>query len=310
MKTAVKIILFFSLYFWHADVIAQNRITDTSATCIAYWKNGESKVYQIKHSKERFESGKPKSVSEGNYEAHLRVIDSSESGFTVEWIYKNFKTAGADQHALNSLMTIMDQLKIVFKTDDVGSFSELVNWEEVRDIAFSNYEKATLKLAQNKEFVAALSQIKSIFSSKENIQTALIQEVQIFQSPYGVEYSSSGTVFETVLPNITGGSPFPATITLKLDILNTKEDFCSVSMNQSIDKGKAGPILADMLKRLSSTPVQEEEIKKEIADLEISDINEYDYSISSGWINSIKYIRTAKVGTLKQIETYLISLKK
>ncbi len=310
MKTALKILLLVTLQFLQVDVKSQNRITDTSATCIAYWKKGESRIYQIKHSKEKSESGKIKSVSEGNYEAHLKVIDSSASGFTIEWVYKNFKTSGAGQHALNSLMAIMEELKIVFKTDDAGSFSDLLNWEEVRDISFSNYEKATSAQAQNKEFVAALSQIKSIFTSKENIESALIQEVQILQSPYGVEYSSSGTVYETALANITGGSPFPATIKLKLDTLNAKADYCIVSLNQTIDKGKAGPILADMLKKLSSTPIQEAEIKKEIADLEISDINQYNYSISSGWINNIRYIRTAKVGNFKQIETYLIVEKK
>ncbi len=288
---------------------SQNRVTDTSATCIAFWKNKETKVYQIKHSKEKLESGNQKSLAEGFYEAHLRVIDSTEAGFTIEWIYKNFKSSLENEHALNSLNAIMEGLKIVYKTDDVGMFTELINWEEVRDFSFSNYRKALAEKAQNKEFVAALNQLKSIFQTKENIETLLIKEVQMFHAPFGVEYISSGTSVETQLPNVTGGAPFPATITLKLDKVTSNEAI--VSINQTIDKGKAGPIIATLLKKLSNSPMENEaEINKQIKDLEISDINQFTYILQSGWLTRIFFKRTSNIGKLKQVEIYEITEKK
>jgi hypothetical protein len=286
---------------------AQNRTTDTSATCIAFWKNKATKVYQIKHSKEK-SSAKGITTSEAVYEAHLKVTDSTAAGFTVEWVYKNFKSAGTADNTINSLNAILEGLKIIYKTDDVGIFTELVNWKEVKEFAIGNYEKAVVNKNTDKEFIFALSQIKAIFQSKENIEAVLIREVQLFHSPYGVEYTQSPVVTEIELPNVTGGAPFPATIIIKLDELNLPKDYCKVSLNQTIDKGKAGPIIATMLKKLSGSKIADEaEINSQIKNMEISDLNSFTYSISGGWMSKIVYKRIANVGISKSVDIYEIT---
>lgn len=294
-------LLLVSAYNGHA----QNRITDTTATCIAFWKNNEPHVYHITHIKEKSESGKTKTKAEASYEAHIKIIDSTAVGFTVEWVYKNFTTPGQPENVLSSLNTLMEGLKVLYKTDDVGSFSELLNWQEIRDFSIGNYELAMKNKNPDKEFVAALNQVKAIFQSKENIENLLIKEVRLFHSPYGMEYSSKGMVTETKLPNALGGEPFPATITFKAEEINKDNDHCKVTMNQEIDKGKAGPIIAAMLKKLSPTPIRDEEtMRKQIKDMEISDLNEFTYAISSGWLKKIRFKRVSSLGNLKQTETY------
>jgi hypothetical protein len=305
MKTAIIISAICA--FAATAIKAQNRTTDTSATCISFWKNKETKVYLIKHSKER-STEKGSSNGAATYEAHIKVTDSTASGFIIEWVYKNFQTSGLTDNTVNSLNAIMEGMKIKYKTDDVGSFTELINWQEVRDFAFSNYEKIYAGASKNREFAAALGQVKAIFQSKENIEALLIREVQLLHSPYGVEYDKKGQVTETELPNVTGGQPFPATITLKLEELNTLKNYCTISMNQVIDKGKAGPIMAAMLKKLAgSKPVDEEEIKKEISGLEISDLNSFTYILSSGWMKKVVYKRIANIGLSKVVEIYEIT---
>lgn len=308
----MKIIIpFFTLLILSISVCtAQNRTTDTSATCIAFWKNKETKIYQIKHSKERL-TAKGNTASDATYEAHIKVADSAAEGFTIEWVYKNFKPGGTADNTINSLNSILEGLKIIYKTDDVGTFTELLNWKEVKDFAIGNFEKATANKNTDKEFIAALNQVKAIFQSKENIEAVLIREVQLFHSPYGVEYTKSPIVTETELPNVTGGAPFPASIILKLDELNTKMNYCRVSLNQKIDKEKAGPIIAAMLKKLSgSKAVDEAEINSQIKDMEISDFNSFTYSISGGWMDKVVYKRIANAGSSKSIETYEITEKK
>ncbi|MBK7376256.1 MAG: hypothetical protein IPJ02_12040 [Chitinophagaceae bacterium] len=284
---------------------AQNRITDTTATCIAFWENKETHVYHITHIKEKSESGKTKTKAEASYEAHIKIIDSTADGFTVEWVYKNFTAPGQPETVLSSLNTLMEGLKVVYKTDDVGSFSELLNWQEIRDFSIGNYELAIKNKNQDKEFVAALNQVKAIFQSKENIENLLIKEVRLFHSPYGMEYSTQGMVTETKLPNALGGEPFPATITFRAEEINKDNDHCKVIMNQEIDKRKAGPIIAAMLKKLSPSPIRDEEtMRKQVKDMEISDLNEFTYAISSGWLKKIRFKRVSSLGNLKQTETY------
>lgn len=309
MKKYNRTAFFTTLILLPAFFYAQNRTTDYSATCISFWKNKDTKIYTITHSKERTTT-KGSNSGAATYEAHVKVTDSTADGFTLEWVYKNFKTTGLTDNTVNSLNAIMEGLKVKYKTDDVGSFTTLINWQEVRDFAFSNYEKIYAGATKNSEFAAALNQVKAIFQSKENIEALLIREVQLLHSPYGVEYNKNGQITDTELPNVTGGQPFPATIALKLDELNTAKNYCTVSMNQVIDKGKAGPIMAAMLKKLAgSKPVSEEEIKKEIAGLEISDLNSFTYALSSGWIKKVIYKRIANIGPNKMVEVYEITAK-
>ncbi|MBK7305919.1 MAG: hypothetical protein IPI88_02075 [Chitinophagaceae bacterium] len=101
----------------------------------------------------------------------------------------------------------MENIKIVYKTDDVGMFTELINWEEVRDFSISNYEKALANKSQTSDFIAALNQIKAIFQSKENTEALLIKEIQFFHAPFGMEYNKTGTLVEIELPNVTGVRP-------------------------------------------------------------------------------------------------------
>jgi hypothetical protein len=307
MKT---ILLFFCLLSTLIS-FSQNRFTDTSATCIAFWKNKASRVYQVKHSKEKFELSTLKTSTEATFEAHLKIIDSTASGFTIEWVYKNFKTAGAPEQLLNSICAIMENIKIVYKTDEVGTFTELINWEEVRDFSISSYEKALANKPKTSDFIAALNQIKAIFQSKENTEALLIKEIQFFHSPFGMEYNKRGTIVEMELPNVTGGAPIPASLIMKLDEINVHDDLCKISLNQTIDKGKAGAVISDILKKLSPSPLKDEaEMKRQVKELEISDVNQYTYSLSSGWISRIFYERTSNIGSLKQVETYLITEKK
>jgi hypothetical protein len=312
MKIAIRLTFNLFLLFTCFNLCAQNRITDSSATCIAFWKNKDAKVYLVKHRIEKTRAANQTITAEASYEAHIKVKDSTASGFTIEWTYKSLSLPGTMvENTLNSLVKIMEGLKFVYKTADVGTFTELLNWQEVRDAALKNYETALKDPSVKKEYVAALNQVKAVFQSKENIETLLIREVQLFHSPYGTEYGSTGTAVEATIPNVMGGEPFPATIQLKLTELNKKKNYCSINITQAIDKGKAGPIIAEMLKKLSGNAEQDDaEITRETKELNISDVSEYTYTISTGWLSRIFYKRTSSIGSLKQTESYEITEKK
>lgn len=135
-KFLLSIIFLYSVDYCHS----QNRLTDSSATFIAFWKNNETNVYLVTHIKEKLESETTKSKSESTYEIHIKIIDSTLTSYTVEWLYKNFTVPGLPENTLSSLNMLMEGLKVLYKTDDVGSFSELLNWEEIRDFSIMNYE--------------------------------------------------------------------------------------------------------------------------------------------------------------------------
>ncbi len=301
----MKTLLFLLLIFLNFSSFSQNRLTDKTATCIAFWNNKEQKVYKIVHSKERYSLGKLKSKSEVDYEAHVKIIDSTADGFIIEWKYKNFKASKVEDSITGSMNEIMEGLTIKYKTDDVGAFSELLNWEEVRDYAFNSIDKIAREKPIGMAFNNAFTQTKNMFKTKENIEAVLIKEIQLLHTAYGVEFNLKGDVVETELPNVSGGKPFPAKIIIKLNEINLKENYCKVSVNQTIDKGKAGPIILDFIKKMTLADSQKNIMKsKSIERMEISDINEITYAISNGWIVKLFYQRTADILNTKQIEEY------
>jgi hypothetical protein len=301
----MKSFLFFIIIISSLSSFSQNRLTAKTATCIAFWNNGENKVFQITHTKEKYFKGSPKSKAEVKYEVHLKITDSTSEGFVIEWTYKNFKSAEVEDSLTGSMNEIMEGLTIKYKIDDVGAFSELLNWEEVRDYAFKSIDKIAKAKPNGITFNNALKQTKNMFQSRENIEAVLIKEIQLLHTPYGVEYNLKGDIIETELPNISGGKPFPAKITIKLNEINIKENYCKVSLIQIIDKGKAGAIIIDFIKKMTLADSQKNMMKnKRIEQMEISDVNEFTYSISSGWIVKLLYQRTADILDTKQIEKY------
>lgn len=299
----MKILTTLSLVFLSQITFAQNRITDTSATCIAFWKKGDYKIYKVTRTREKNNSSNIKSVTSGSYETHIKIIDSTNNGYIIEWTNKNFKGQNAEKEILANLNAVLEGMKIIYKTDDVGTFVELVNWKEVRDFAFISLENL-IKKASEKEIINSINQIKPYFQTKESIETFLIKEIQLYHTPYGAEYNFKGSPTATELPNAFGGNPFPATIIPKLEEINTTKDYCKVTLNQTVDKGKAGAIMAEMLLKISKKAVEDEvEMRKQIKDLEFSDTNEFSFAINSGWHKRIFYSRKTNVGSTKQVES-------
>ena len=301
MKQILFLVLIFSTYL----SFSQNRITDTTATCIAFWNKGEKKIYQISHNKEKYFKGDTKLNVEVKYEAHINIIDSLKDGYIIDWRFKNFKSSEEDKTVNGGMNEIMEGLTIKYKIDDVGAFAELLNWKEVRDYAFNSIDKMVKEKPSGLAFNNVLSQTRKMFETRENIEAVLIKEVQLFHTPYGVEYNITGVEAETELPNVSGGEPFPARITIKLDKINAKENYCKVSLNQIIDKGKAGPIILSFMKKMAGYDLNKiNPNNKTLEEMEISDVNEFTYALDTGWITKLIYKRTLNVLDTKQIETY------
>lgn len=60
------------------------------------------------------------------------LILSSSNKRPVEWYYKNFKT-DSQNVPVQKIMSIAKDIKVVYRTDELGIFVEVVNWKEIRD---------------------------------------------------------------------------------------------------------------------------------------------------------------------------------
>lgn len=286
-------------------MVAQNRLTDTTATCVAYWKNKESKVFLVKNIKDQKVDSSTQSHLEFSYEAHITVKDSTKDGYTVEWKNENYTS---DDPSMSQVNMFFKNLKFIYKTDKNGDFSELVNWEEVRDFYVN---LGALSIPKNNDTAQAVwEKTKALFQTREAVENTLIKDVQMFHTFYGGEYPTRKQSAETILPNPFGGQPIPALTTVQVSRLQKNSPTCTVRTTQEIDQGKAGIFIADLLKALGMPEAKtREELEEAFKYFSLRDEAEIELQVKTGWPVSLRFKRVAKMMSTLQTDTYSFTIK-
>jgi hypothetical protein len=303
---------FYALFLFlsiNSNAITQNIPTDKSVPVVAYWQKNDSKTLSITTTTKKTQAGKEPVFAKNTCEAQLKITDSTAEGYTIEWTYKDAGNAVRNIPELSGINSLFTNLKIIYKTDDVGMFKELVNYEEVKTFLYKAMD-GLFNMAKDTSGTAIVKkEFQKIFSSRESLEQLLLRDISLFHSAYGVEYSFKPQIVETSLPNFIGGDPWPAQLSLKLSKLNAKENFAQVQITQEIDEAKAAAIITEYLAKLSASQGKElpkEEIPSGII---IKDLTEFDIVLSSGWIKRAYMKRLAKVSDVEKLNTYEIIIK-
>ena len=273
------LILSFSGYPQPAD-------KDSSANCVTNWKVGETKTYSIIHEKSTIDESGNNAPFRFEYQALISVLDATPDTYTIKWIFQlpdEYKTM---HPRFAESLPVFDGMQMIFTTSEMGTFLELVNWEEVRDTYIRQMEMSLPK-KMDSTARATLAATKKMFGSKQMVESTLIKEIQLFHLPYGYQFTTTEASADTQLPNPFGGEPFPARQTYRLTSLD-KDSFTLV-FHLKIDKGSLRSIKTDY---------------------DLQDYTEYRFINSTGWISRLFYKRTVLTGKTRQLESYSIDLKK
>lgn len=150
----------------------QINIADSTAQVITYWDKGEKQNYSVTTKKIKLKGTDTASKDITTYDVEITVLNQADKSYTIQWLYKDIKTNSTNQ-TIQKLMNITKDMKVIFKTDELGAFTEVVNWKEIRDYI----QKATTSLS--KEFAVILEmdkllkQIAMTYSSKEALNQPL-----------------------------------------------------------------------------------------------------------------------------------------
>ena len=288
---------------------SQINSSDTSASCVAYWKKGERKVLSIIHNKESYESGESKSNGAFAYQADVLILDSTSQGYKIQWTFHLPDLLKKTHPLLADSLPVFEGMKMVFTTSQTGAFTELLNWQEVKDTYIKMME---LSLPKNLDTVAqsAIAQSKALFNSKEMVEASMINEIRLFYFPYGFKFTTRETKANAEFPNPFADEPLPAVQTYQITELRPKQDYFKLVVKQDIDKVAAEKILDGLLRKMNvpqdSSAV---EAKKMLSSLEIKEYREYYIFQSTGWLKNVIYKKTAKNTQINQTDSYLIEMR-
>lgn len=318
-----KITLFLFLF---STLITYGQIDSTKIAFIAYWSKGDDYNFKVSKVEREWKNDVLTKKDSSQYIANFKVLDSTENFYKIQWTYKNnvvstFQEKAEklfdDKEAVDQILKKNDLSKVIYKTDELGEFIEILNWKELG-------ESTTLLLQEmlnsferkNPEKVndlrKALNPIIEIYSSKQGIEQLAIRELQYFHFPFGYEYDITAPIeYEQELPNVLGGKPIMANATLTFEEVDFENGVCTLKEETVINPDDTKRVIQEFFTKMKIDESKtEDSIKNAIFD--IRDLNYYQYYYNPGVPHYIyggrKFILKMEETDFEKIEELYIEL--
>lgn len=253
---------------------------------VAYWEKGDSYDFIITKIRHQWKDGDLVKNDSVSYRANFAVIDSTETSYKIRWTYQT--QLGEINIPENLLPDNADDniTEVIYSTDELGAFEEVENWREIAnqmngifDSVFQAIEtKANADDKEDIDFLKnMITNLKSIYSSKEGIENLVAKELRIFHFPMGVEFSTTEPIhYEDELPNLLGGAPIKADGVIQIEEFDEDKGFCVLTQQMSINPNDTKKILTDLFTKMG---LDESSAKEaiDISQIEMTDNNRYEY---------------------------------
>lgn len=233
------------------NVIGQINMIDSTAQVIGYWDMNEKQTYSITQENLKISDSDTLSRDFYRYMVDVTIVDSTADSYIIDWSYRDYEM-DSDNELMMKLLAITNDITIRIRTDGLGVFQEVINWEEVRDYI----QDATKMLLDEESDIPnwdkMVRQIVDMFSTKESIELAAVKEMRQFYSFHGAmyEYNQEYSV-DMKTPNLYGGEPFDSKVTVWLDELNPEENNFIIRMYQSVDSEQLTNATFDYLVKMA-----------------------------------------------------------
>jgi len=245
-------LLFITIFLISSTLFGQISVQDSTVQVIGYWSKQETQSYDISYEKYKIKSKDTISRELMKYEVDIKIIDSTENSYTIEWFYKNY-SIDTDNELVRKLTSIANDISVKIKTDEFGAFIEIVNWEEIRDYLTKVTEtlKDELKDVPNHEKIIA--NVMKVYSTKESIEANAIKDALQFYQFHGVKYTLGeelGGKLETT--NNYGGNPFETDVRYSLDEINEIDGNSILRSTQAINSEQLTDATYNYLEKLGT----------------------------------------------------------
>lgn len=275
-----------------------------SVQVIGYWDKNEKHTYDFLNEKSKIK-GKDTIVTESiSYKIDIVVLDSTATNYTVQWKYHDIKAITENKSA-KKLALMNEGLVIKFRTDELGAFSELLNWEDIK----KHNEKATKLLEKESDATlrqALMAVIKEKYSTREAIEAHSLKEVAHFYTFHGLGLEK-GEVIENDVDeeNAITKTIMKTHVKIELFDVNIEDADYIIKFWQTYDRNAIMTVVTEMLGDISGKDT------KKLNDI-ISNAVLTDYHVSqihdSGWPVSSYYERVVRINDTENLETRYVSL--
>ncbi|NUM31369.1 MAG: hypothetical protein HUU47_03475 [Bacteroidetes bacterium] len=305
MTKKILTILFISTVF---TTFGQINMADSTAQVVSYWEKGEKQNYTVTTKKIKLKGTDTTSNEITTYDVEITVLNQADKSYTIQWLYKNIKTNSTNP-TIQKLLNITTDMKVIFKTDELGAFMEVVNWNEIKDYIQKATNSISKEFSAIPEMEKLLKQITATYSSKEAIESAGIKDIQQFHTFHGAKYKL-GEVIEGQIkvPNIYGTEPFDSDFTIYLDEINETENNFIMRATQNVNKEQLTNATFDYLTKLANTLKITPPKREDLKDLK-NEILTASRIHGTGWVVYSVQTTTVTSDNVTNIEELTIEIK-
>lgn len=305
MKNKIAIILVLLLSI---KTYGQISLKDSTVQVIGYWSKLDKQSYDISFEKLKIKNKDTISRELIKYEVDLKVIDSTQNSYTTEWHYKNFEI-DTDNKLVKKLTSLSNDISVLIKTDEFGSFMEVINWQNVRDYLNEVSEKLKTELKHIPNSAQIIENVMKIYSSKKSIEANAIKDAIQFYNFHGVKYKLGEEISgDLKVSNNFGGKPFDTKVKFSLDEINAEDGNSIIRMKQVVNSKQLTNETYNYLKKIGTFGKNIPELKN------FPSLTNETYTASrihgeTGWVIYSIETKEVKAENTTNIEERIIEIK-
>jgi hypothetical protein len=241
MKVALSILVI----LFPVPSFAQINLNDSSMQVVAYWSKKEKQSYKVIDSNYKVVGSDTSDREAIKYNVDITVLDSTTNSYTVEWLYKD---------------------KVIIKTNEYGAFTEVVNWKQVRDEV--NKAFVTISKKYNEPAMQqVLKNVKEMYTTKESIESAAIQDIQQFHTFHGGKYVLNEDIENKLVSNGVAGAPVDVLTTVRLAELDGENNFGVVKYWKDFDSKQMTDATYQVMKQMTTSTGAKLPAREEIPEI-------------------------------------------
>ena len=231
----------------------QINMNDSTAQVIGYWDKGEKQTYTITQEKLSIAGSDTASREFCKYAVDITIVDSTASSYLINWTYRDYEVR-SDNELIQKLTSMLEDITVRIRTDELGAFQEVINWKEVRDYIYKGTKLLKKETKDIPNMEKPIEQIEKLYSTKESIQLGAVKEMQQYYTFHSGSYKlGEEYTAEMKLDNLLWPEPFDANITVWLDELNPDENNFIIQMYQQVDSTQLTNVTYDYLSKIAET---------------------------------------------------------
>lgn len=210
-------------------------IGQISVQTVAYWDLHEEYEYSGTYSNYKIKNQDTTYISKILYDVSVKVIDQTDSTYTVDWKYNNHKLIKGSE-IIRKLSEMGDTIHVVIKTDELGAFIEIVNMEELLNFYEEKFLNLENKYSEQKELLNIINLTKKKFQNPTYIANNSIKDLLTFYTFHGAKYDLNeeyNGLLKTA-NNFDANAPFETETVVWLDEIDSENNNYILRSTQKI----------------------------------------------------------------------------